>query len=236
MSKVTEGMNKEIKIMFKIGIVTLFLLFVGISLIISFENKTSPQTKVHDYSELSPTEVVKVFWQAAVEGDEEVVRKTVTITPESFNQVCEETNKSSILYSSPNANTNNKSGISLTQEFVDKLNSESNTTDQSFAVNNKFIKESTSDSKLSLAYITARNLYANKIPLSKVNIIKEEIYKDEAIVQLEYSISNNYKIQENFFLTNQGGWKFFLSASPNSVVIGNINYAKLRPQCEILKK
>jgi hypothetical protein len=211
------------------------IVFLGILLTggigwVSVDKNSSPAS-THNLNDLSPTETVVAFWDASASGNEEIVKQLITVSPQSFHEVCEENGKGRSQYGSPNNSETDNSGISLVSEENNEPESINTETKYASSGEHKFMKEASGDSKLALAYITARFIYTSKTGLSRVAVKNELIYKDEAIVQVEYNISTS-KMQEQFLLKNQEGWKIFLSAAPDSGSIVNKNYAKPRPKCE----
>lgn len=216
--------------MSKLKIGLLFSLILIISLVVFSVSRIQPQNKVFNYNELSPSDIVKLYWVSAVEGNEEILKQITTVTPSSFHNVCQENGQGRSLYGS-GGNLTKENSVSLVEKETFKSSTVINPAGQSNTKKDKFLKETLDDSPLSLAYNTARYLYVSKISITKMNVKNEIVLNDESIVEVEYSIADNTIFQRNFYLINQKGWKIFYVV-PSEATVDNKYFAMPRPRCE----
>lgn len=175
----------------------------------------------------SPSETVKIFWEAATAGDEETVRQLAARTPNSFFKRCEP-DEITVADGSKGKQSNRNPG---TITLYDPLPPPATGPESRANPDDKFVNAPDPDLKFGLIYPTARFLYVSKIPLGRVTYINETVFENEAKVDVEFLAGGSYKIRETYFLVNDGSWKIFMSVEPDSVLITNKHYANSRPPC-----
>lgn len=176
-----------------------------------------------DYNKMPPDDVVRTYWIAAQDGNEEVLAKIVADIPESYHDICEEHTPI------------NKPGSEVGSTHPPVTFRASWEDDNSTQINsNSGIFRNGINSRMSLAYGTAQLIYWNQISISKMRITNQTVLGDEATVETQYSSNHGTGTsKQNFFLINKDGWKIFDAAANDSVTIANKNFfAKIRPPCE----
>ena len=108
-------------------IILMGLLFLTTGSGIFSEYKIQPQNNSINYTELSPAEIVNLYWQSSIEGNEEVLKQITTVTPASFHYVCQENGQGRSYYSS---NSKEEIGISLMEVKTEDIGSKNITTEQ----------------------------------------------------------------------------------------------------------
>ena len=174
-----------------------------------------------------PAEVVGLYLESAMKADEAVVSTLVTEIPDSYSDLCQKTDNSSVQNSSI-AQTSKQREV---RKAEIEIKTNKNLTDKPDA---EFLSLSNPKSKISLAFHEATYLYASQASFEKVKIVDSEIFQDEAIVNVEYVKTKSASSYRKFLLKKTAdGWKIFMTVSPDSAkTVINENYAKERPLCK----
>ena len=171
----------------------------------------------------APENIVKLYINSAIKGDEETVKSIVVGVPDSYSSECIKT-KVTNSRPDPDATEIVLPETEKNNEDLDYLNSYSS---------DKFANLSNPKSKLSLAFSEASYIYTTNNIFSDIKISNTEIYGDKAIVYVDYIISEDSKSRRRFLLKKDAGWKVFTTESLDiSSSIINRYYAKPRPNCE----
>lgn len=174
----------------------------------------------------SPVAAVASFWKAAFSSDMVKIRELATSTPESFFSRCAPkptfsdlggTRELGVISETPTNLFNQSSG---TQRALPATNPEAGTFDGA-----------TRDLRLDLVLPTAEMINASRISPDIISINTVSVYGEEAIVIVDYKLSQGANSRTVFFLHKSDSWRIFMAVQPNSVLITNENYAHSRPKC-----
>ena len=194
----------------------IFLSLLSLTSVV-FLKKGSEKAMAQD--DLTPDQIVKQYIDSAIKGNEEGADSLTTGLPDSYSTRCRRIEDSDskinieMVVVKPAEDFSRDSGL-LKSEFNV---SEKNPNDKFFDV--------------SAALLEAQYIYATHSIFKNIKILETKVYRDEAIVNVEYIVSATHFNKRKFFLKNVDGWKIFTTAIPNSVLDDNENYATPRPLC-----
>lgn len=171
----------------------------------------------------TPEKIVEMFIDSAIKGDEEAVKNIVSTSPISYSTICIRTKYP--------ADSSEDVDYNIDDELV--VLPDYKVTKPTDYSKEKFVNLSNPNSDLSLAFIAAQHIYTTNNIFKKINISSAEIYNNEAVVVVEYVISDSSKSTNRFLLIKDGHWKLFTTESLDiKTSVLNKNYAKPRPLCE----
>jgi hypothetical protein len=167
----------------------------------------------------SAEQTVELYVSSALKGDEQTVINIVSEIPDSYSDECKRTAKSD--------EVNDARPV---VRKIEAVNEKQTAEKQEFAPSDKFAGLVNSDSKNSIAFLEARYIFAMRSEIEDMKILNNEIYQDEAVIDVEYKMYSKSVIKRKFLLKNKDGWKVFMTLSSDSSCV-NKNYAKTRPLC-----
>jgi hypothetical protein len=203
-------------------VLSLIFLFPG-----CYEN--SKNTLVVDAAQ-TPYEVLKLYWQASLQGRDDIVISIITDIPDSFYYKCE------LVDSEPNKSEHKL----IDQKQIPKSNHENEKNIEKSRAKKTdnltpFSKHSVKSTKFKTLYNYASLIYIQNYAFENLKIENEYTYENEARIDIEHQDKGLSKpLRKSFYLVKQENrWKLFkiLDESEKGTFMDNVNYAKSRPVC-----
>ncbi|MCD9188609.1 MAG: hypothetical protein LUM44_19480 [Pyrinomonadaceae bacterium] len=203
-------------------VLILILGFISLS-IMTVVSANSYRYLFNGKQELFPNDVVRQYIDNSLEGKENEVAQLVTNFPPSYFEPC--VKKESDV---------NEESINKIRFKPKNLKIENNKIDLTDSLSDNFLKYINSNDESTLPFLEARYIFAQKSIITNFNFIKTNVYDNEAIVSVEYNISNKTTSYSDFYLKkDENGWKIFLVLSKNSTeYLKNETYAQEEKGCK----
>jgi hypothetical protein len=191
--------------------------------IVGLSNQSSSAQTLPDFSSLEPKDVVDMYWFASLDGKSETLKGLITSnTPESFYRECPAAESKTLDSAKP----------MFTLEPADQpiKQAEPKTYPKLFGTIEK-------DSVPDLIYEMSYYINVTRESLSKYEYTRQEIYEDEAVVELTRLKDPQDDSTHLVYLTKEpSGWKIFtIYGKSMSRMIGNQKFGQKR-FCDVSKK
>lgn len=205
-----------------VGNFKVMLLFVVI-LLLFFNCKSNVATTAIS-NNLSPSETVRLYWDASYYGKADVVSQLITKEPKSFSERCK---------SKDGDNEELEKGEKIAVKPLNFSKNEGDIKSKS-ANEGVFSKYYDKNSEFFSIYSTSHLININKMSARNLVIEDEFTFEDESRVNLYYEYPNVGKlINSSIFLKKEAnGWRIFLILDKSSLYLfDNENYGKKKLNC-----
>jgi hypothetical protein len=204
---------------------TLLCLIVPLLLFLGCNDVSNKPTVVVG-NNISPSEVVRLYWKASLEGNIDLVRQLITREPASFYDKCK---------------SRDTDGTANLKEVSAKSSNSSKIEDQNENVSfgkskneGVFAEYYDKDSEFSSIYGTSHIINVDRYSIQRLFIENELSFEDESRVNLYYEDPYSGRVLESsvFLKKEAGGWKIFLILYKSSLnLFDNESYGKPKSGC-----
>lgn len=189
-------------------------------------SRNSTNTKIKLNADLTPSQIVRIYWEASLLGEEEIVQNLTTIIPNSFYNNCS---------AMQNVNTpkSDSNGI-RTDDTSIPIEAKGKVSEKFTEADGKFGRFYNPDSQSFSIYAVARMIYMERILYNDIFIENISTFEDQARIDIKpkhpiYASDTG----ETFFLEKtEEGWRIFtIKHEATFFLVGNKNYGKSKPDC-----